>query len=122
MKPKNLYDNEQDEFGRRYVPMPVREIGKYGKCMSMLYYTDNGEKRYTVSTIPRVDYWAMSTVWKDLREKRLIKDGFKCKQCGSEMNLVVHHINYPTTAWGDEGLDDLVTLCRECHKKVHSRD
>lgn len=41
--------------------------------------------------------------------------------CGSGTNLNVHHISYEHLDTYDE-IDDLITLCRDCHKKVHERD
>lgn len=37
------------------------------------------------------------------------------------MNLRVHHIRYPEV-YGQEQDEDLITLCDECHSKVHEND
>ena len=44
----------------------------------------------------------------------------KCKLCDSTENLLVHHKTY--SHHGDElhHLKDLVVLCDNCHKKIHS--
>jgi len=57
-------------------------------------------------------------------KKRLVileRDGYKCRLCGSSSNLQVHHIKYSNgkNAWEYPNLD-LITLCKECHSKVHS--
>lgn len=60
-------------------------------------------------------------VWKDKREKRLIVDDNKCYICRSGSELDVHHVNYPER-WGDESVfDDLITLCRKCHYRIHEQ-
>jgi 5-methylcytosine-specific restriction endonuclease McrA len=44
--------------------------------------------------------------------------GTKCRNCGSNMNLHIHHID------GDIANNDsrnLVLLCAKCHKDLHSR-
>lgn len=44
--------------------------------------------------------------------------GFQCQRCGSKHDfrnrLQVHHYTYERL--GDERLDDLVALCKACHK------
>lgn len=53
------------------------------------------------------------------RKKCLNKKGEQCTECGSEEEIEVHHID--GNRWND-GIDNLVPLCRECHLKVHSGD
>lgn len=49
------------------------------------------------------------------------RDGFKCQLCGSKYNLNVHHMKYEKDkkAW-EYSTAVLITLCKDCHKKVHS--
>ena len=59
-----------------------------------------------------------SANWMNTRQKRLIHDNFTCVLCGAKDNLQVHHITYENI--GYENLEDLRTLCKECHyEKVH---
>lgn len=65
-----------------------------------------------------------SKQWQGVREYILKRDKYMCKQCGSATDLEVHHIE-----WLDEGNitnpaisvneKNLITLCRDCHFKVH---
>lgn len=55
-----------------------------------------------------------SPAWQSRRKARLALDHWKCQQCGSKVNLDVHHLNYDRP-WGREVMADLVTLCRSCH-------
>ena len=53
----------------------------------------------------------------------LKRDGFRCKNCGDEEELCVHHISY----WSDDPTnrmnpDNGVTLCKVCHQKEHEDD
>lgn len=59
--------------------------------------------------------------WNELRLIVMKRDEFKCKLCGSKHNLNVHHIKYKDgkKAW-EYPITSLITLCEECHKKVHS--
>jgi hypothetical protein len=38
-----------------------------------------------------------------------------CQKCGSETNLEVHHI-IPLCDGGNNDMDNLITLCHQCHK------
>lgn len=63
--------------------------------------------------------------WKEKRLHIIRRDGHRCQYCGATDNLQVHHKyylqypnhtrpkpwEYPDTA--------LITLCDDCHKKVH---
>ena len=59
-------------------------------------------------------------LWKEKRKVILERDRYQCRICGSKHNLVVHHIKYSEgkKAWQYPNLD-LITLCEDCHKKVH---
>lgn len=79
----------------------------------------NGAKMYTDSKMGLDDYIRVSPIWETLREQRLLKDDYHCKRCGTPFNLQVHHVKYPDV-WGEESINDLVTLCDTCHSSVHS--
>ena len=52
----------------------------------------------------------------------LWRDDYKCQQCGKSKQgtiLNVHHIVY-RRRHGSNDEDNLVTLCEECHKKLHA--
>ncbi|MCC5937507.1 MAG: hypothetical protein JJU34_09505 [Lunatimonas sp.] len=64
--------------------------------------------------------------WQLLREKVLDRDGHRCRCCGSEHSLQVHHRQYhrdrSSGAWKspwEYPLTLLVTLCDECHSEGH---
>ena len=48
--------------------------------------------------------------------RRAKKD--KCEWCGSTKNLIVHHADENRY---NNNLDNLVTLCRACHQKIHTK-
>ena len=61
--------------------------------------------------------------WKDIRSKTLKRDGNKCYLCGSDENLVVHHILYRRYHKDQTlNLDNLITVCRKCHYKIHKQN
>ena len=59
--------------------------------------------------------------WKERAKKIRALDGNKCALCGAKGVLHVHHLAYPPAPFHlwDCRDDELVTLCPECHKKVH---
>lgn len=57
--------------------------------------------------------------WKAKRDATVERDGGRCRLCYSEKNLQVHHRTYSRR--GNEDLNDLTTLCKECHEHFHSR-
>jgi len=59
-----------------------------------------------------------SSEWHKKRAKALKRDGGECRICGSKSRLNVHHKTY--LRCGDEDVNDLTTLCDECHKGITS--
>jgi len=57
--------------------------------------------------------------YENKRQYVLYRDGFKCQHCGSKDHLEVHHIRYKSHK-GTNDVDNLITLCYECHQKLHS--
>lgn len=56
--------------------------------------------------------------WPEAREATLARDGHKCRRCGSPEKLLVHHVVYWEISQ-DNRLENLLTVCRRCHRKVH---
>lgn len=64
------------------------------------------------------DIYILSDDWKHIRSQVLKRDNHSCQICKSNNNLNVHHIEYPLEH-RDVKKEQLVTLCRTHHKKVH---
>ena len=82
--------------------------------------TDSSDKEKT----RKLNYneYISSVSWSNLRKEALERDGFRCRFCnegGSEVPLDVHHRNYPKY-WDEDCLDNLTTLCRNCHDIITS--
>lgn len=59
-----------------------------------------------------------STKWRAIRAKVLFRDGGRCVCCrAGGRGLEVHHKTY--ARFGNESMNDLVTLCHTCHEKQH---
>lgn len=85
--------------------------------MSRLQHKRGRKSNYTKSL-------SASPYWKLVTRKVRLRDGHKCRICGSAYPLEVHHIRYKVNRRSIVGneldhLDCLVTLCGNCHEKVH---
>lgn len=59
--------------------------------------------------------------WAQLKRQIHCRDGYRCRLCGNgEGPLHVHHCTYENYA--EERLEDLITLCGECHRRFHFRE
>jgi 5-methylcytosine-specific restriction protein A len=57
--------------------------------------------------------------WNKLRKAVLARDKFRCANCGRwQGELHVHHV-VPIAVGGTNVTTNLVTLCRDCHARVH---
>jgi 5-methylcytosine-specific restriction endonuclease McrA len=54
----------------------------------------------------------------ELHRQVLIRDGWRCQRCGCSENLEVHHIR-ARSKLGDDSLENLITLCTDCHRAAH---
>lgn len=56
--------------------------------------------------------------YRKLRMNVLERDGWRCQSCGTSESLQVHHIR-SRSALGDDTAENLVTLCADCHDRLH---
>lgn len=58
-----------------------------------------------------------------LRDKVLKRDRNRCRECGSDKLLTVHHLDGQGRGSKDPNneMNNLVTLCRACHARAHAR-
>lgn len=72
-----------------------------------------------------VSFRAMANValeWGGQRHTALQRDDFVCQSCGiGDCRLHVHH-KVPRSSGGTDHLDNLVTLCPDCHAEEHNQD
>lgn len=68
-----------------------------------------------------IDYnkYIQSEEWKKnpMRIQTLINDNHCCRMCGDGNSIHVHHITYKNLR--HERLEELVTLCHQCHDYTH---
>ena len=76
-------------------------------------------KRLTVEeqrSMPYTEY-LRSPEWRNRRIRALCVAGDACEECGVGYSLQVHHLTYERR--GCELPEDLVVLCKTCHRMVH---
>jgi predicted HNH restriction endonuclease len=56
--------------------------------------------------------------YRELRQKVLQRDAWRCQACGVRSNLEVHHREFRSHA-GDDSERNLITLCADCHAGLH---
>ena len=62
-----------------------------------------------------------SPLWAVLRQLAFERDGFRCVLSNSQDNLEGHHRKYPPYGkWDEDCLENITTLCRECHAAHHN--
>lgn len=83
------------------------------------------KKSYTIRKIKRFkrmpyNEYLKTPHWELARSAVFKRDENKCADCGKskdEKPLEVHHITYIRR--GRENLEDMMTLCRDCHRERH---
>jgi len=58
--------------------------------------------------------------YRRLRQQVLQRDGWKCQCCGTMELLQVHHQELRSRS-GSDTAENLITLCSQCHTRLHSR-
>lgn len=61
-----------------------------------------------------------SEKWQSIKERVLARDKNRCRVCNSGKDVQVHHRSY-SRAFGNESLNDLITLCNKCHYLFHKK-
>ncbi|MFO7943479.1 MAG: HNH endonuclease, partial [Anaerolineales bacterium] len=59
--------------------------------------------------------------WQATRRAVLRRDKYRCTVCGRRNNLHIHHVGLKAGTPGAENLDNLTTLCGQCHNRVHGK-
>ncbi|UMQ41623.1 MULTISPECIES: hypothetical protein [unclassified Chryseobacterium] len=71
---------------------------------------------------PRGQYhkYLESPEWKAKRELVFKRDGYICTQCKCKPAFHAHHLTYENIF--NEKLEDLISVCADCHSKIHYKE
>lgn len=107
----NLYLSGENEF-----------IGKGKRTVVLKKKYKEKEVSSDVSHLLNKPYkdFLKSAYWKGVRLIVLKRDKNTCTSCGNKKMLQVHHLTYVNHFKEHLNLQDLITLCVDCHKKVHN--
>jgi len=95
-----------------------RQTDKYKKIKALA--DKRYAKRHKIQMARKKKLWRENLRFSGQREEVLKRDGYKCIACGSKDNLIVHHMDGKGRGYKPNNeIDNLVTLCRACHMKVH---
>lgn len=68
-----------------------------------------------------VERWKRDSLWSEISQNILDRDGKTCRDCGTKkMAMEVHHVK-PVSKGGTNDPENLITLCWKCHKKRHGK-
>ena len=59
-----------------------------------------------------------SEEWKKKSKMRKNYDNNRCQNCGQEIKLNTHHLDYDNI-YNEDVKRNLKTLCVDCHRKIH---
>jgi hypothetical protein len=59
------------------------------------------------------------THWQKVRKQVLIRDHYRCRACGSQDHVDVHHLRF-RSAGGSDSVNNCVALCRIDHAELHA--
>ena len=122
-------------FIMRYFPKTKRELMQnkrlyFGKCkqgeeyklFSMLVSDfPNDKKKEIKEYIQSIPYTVfLNSIYWRIVSSTIKHRQKKCSLCGKRIGLQVHHKNYKHHGFELQNMDDLIVLCRDCHKKIHN--
>ena len=95
----------------RNIPLPISIITVEDVAVDV--------RRLSNPDVKGSEYQQSNRLDENLRLACLIRDNFTCQKCGKHaVRLEAHHIVW-TTKGGKDSIYNLITLCENCHDKVH---
>jgi len=104
-----------DSMALKHTPENVKNAVEYSERLNNIFIYNQQEHKKKHFWEWYKDY-LNSQEWKNKRLLVLKRDNFSCCRCGQQATEV-HHNEYKNV--GDEHLDDLASLCKECHDVIH---
>jgi hypothetical protein len=112
-----------DEFASKFLAVGERVYSPLKREFISRFI--DGNEQFPVQAVksiilhmPYTDFLT-TPYWKSIAKYVKERDGNRCVKCGADRRLHVHHLNYQNH--GDElhHLDDLICVCRKCHRELH---
>jgi len=106
-KPENIIRRNKEQWFRDRVSSGLKKHFSENPRANEQWYLDTYGKGYIPKKLKHCNGWKRISI--ELRK------GSCCQRCGSVANLHVHHI-IPFMLSKDNSINNLVVLCRSCHK------
>lgn len=115
---KTATERKQDALMKAYKKKMAKaqaknKAKKKSKRKPLPYESEKTLRLMAYSDFLKSKYWAL------VREKVLKRDNYQCVICKSTTFLQIHHDTYKNHFNELNNLQDLMTLCRTCHKEHH---
>ncbi len=111
------YTHETLGFGEIELPEQVLQTVGYW----LIFSQELAERLYDVGILLKPNNYGSN--WQQQRKLALDRDGHRCRTCGAEGLLHVHHIR-PFREYSDyrqaNQLDNLAVLCPSCHRRAEA--
>ncbi|MBW1619032.1 MULTISPECIES: HNH endonuclease [Empedobacter] len=82
-----------------------------------LIYESVSYSNYLSSPKGKYHKYLESPEWRAKREMVFKRDGYTCTKCKSRPAFHAHHLTYKNIF--NEKLEDLISVCAECHSQIH---
>lgn len=103
---------------RRWKPDPVFSEKDYAARLVCHGQIEVIDRLIRISCLDRVHLSYSSPFWLELARQIRKRDHNRCRSCGGDRTLDVHHI-LPVKHGGTNLSANLKTLCRKCHRVRH---
>jgi len=104
---RGLFDRERFNEWKQARQDEKQELYQTGKAL-----------RYINTHFYKYHQYLCSLEWREKRQTVLFRDNYICRCCKVEKAVDVHHTSYLHLF--DEPLEDLISLCRKCHRNEHN--
>lgn len=120
---KSISNELKDWPVRSNLMKGILENRKAKTTKRKLLKTNQYKRKTKARKLNKQEYYKYleTTQWKTISRMVVKRDNNKCTKCGSTHILQAHHTNYKNIFNETEHLEDLVTLCKECHTQIHSK-
>lgn len=126
IKPSKKQKKKQTErFKRNFLDVNSNYCNSkttQAKIKKIKYADLRFDRKEIVKSIRKMPYqeFLKTPYWKAISAFVKNSNGCKCVICGKESRLDVHHTNYKNHGNEINNIEDLIPLCRECHRKAHN--
>lgn len=102
-----------------YATVRVQAAGCIARALRSIGPVEMGlRETFLLRTYPYERY-LQTAHWSRVRQAALMRAGHRCELCNGKAGLEVHHRTYERL--GCEAAADLITLCSDCHGRVHDK-